>query len=115
MYDVAVVGSGPAGSAAALALAAGGARVTVIEKAALPRYKTCGGGVVRRAVKLLPVDIRRAVERECPRAEVHFPGTGLHFSTRRSESMISMTMRETFDFLLLTAAQAAGADVEARC
>jgi (E)-4-hydroxy-3-methylbut-2-enyl-diphosphate synthase len=33
--------------------------VVMIEKASLPRYKTCGGGIVHRAVRLLPIDIRK--------------------------------------------------------
>lgn len=44
-YDVVVVGAGPAGGAAAFALARAGARVTLIEKQPLPRHKTCGGGM----------------------------------------------------------------------
>src|SRR4051794_17107774 len=63
--DVAIVGAGPAGSAAALALGGRGLRVGIIEKAVPPRYKTCGGGVLRRAAALLPFDLRDAVEREC--------------------------------------------------
>lgn len=114
-WDVVIVGSGPAGSSAALALAKHGARVAVLEKAPLPRYKTCGGGIVRRATKLLPLDIREAVERSCDRAEVHFPGTGLHFATHRPEPMIAMTMRDRFDFLLASAARDAGADLQADC
>src|SRR5262249_34966467 len=43
--DALVVGAGPAGSLAAHALAAAGLDVALIERAALPRYKTCGGGV----------------------------------------------------------------------
>jgi len=41
--DVLVVGSGPAGVAAARAAAAAGARVVVAESLALPRRKSCGG------------------------------------------------------------------------
>jgi flavin-dependent dehydrogenase len=49
-----VVGAGPAGATAALLLARGGKRVALIEREALPRYKTCGGGVVGRAFQVLP-------------------------------------------------------------
>ena len=55
--DVAIIGAGPAGAAAALALGGRGLRVGLIEKAELPRHKTCGGGVLRRAIKLLPVSV----------------------------------------------------------
>ncbi len=46
MWDVAVVGAGPAGLAAASAAAAAGARTIVLERAEHPRYKTCGGGLI---------------------------------------------------------------------
>src|SRR5579863_7270612 len=52
-FDVAVVGSGPAGSVAALVLARGGARVALIDKAAFPRDKACGDAVGPRAMALL--------------------------------------------------------------
>src|SRR5579863_9000533 len=45
-WDVAVVGGGPAGLAAASASAAAGARTIVLERAEHPRYKTCGGGLL---------------------------------------------------------------------
>jgi flavin-dependent dehydrogenase len=64
-YDVAVVGSGPAGSAAALYLAKQGVRVGILEKNSLPRYKTCGGGVVRKAIGFLPFDLSGVIERDC--------------------------------------------------
>lgn len=44
-YDAIVVGAGPAGNAAAFALAKGGAKVALLEKQPLPRHKTCGGGM----------------------------------------------------------------------
>ena len=114
-YDVAVVGSGPAGSMSAISLAKEGVRVVVIEKENLPRRKTCGGGVVRRALELLPVDVTGVIERECYVAEVNLVSAPLHFTSKREEPMVSMTMRENFDFLLVSAAKEAGAEVRERC
>lgn len=52
-FDVAVVGAGPGGSTAAAALAAAGARVALIDKAAFPRDKACGDMIGPRGVALL--------------------------------------------------------------
>ena len=114
-YEVVIVGSGPAGASAALSLATAGVKVAVLERASLPRYKTCGGGVVRRALRLLPLSIRDAVERDCFVAEMNLHDTGLHFETRRQDPIISMTMREKFDSLLLSAAKGAGACIQPSC
>ena len=52
MYDVAVVGAGPAGAAAALSALRSrpGARVLLIDKAAFPRDKSCGDGIAPHAL-----------------------------------------------------------------
>ncbi|MEX1081381.1 MAG: FAD-dependent oxidoreductase [Halofilum sp. (in: g-proteobacteria)] len=42
LWDVAVIGAGPAGAMAARSLAAEGARVALIDKNAFPRFKVCG-------------------------------------------------------------------------
>ena len=52
-YDALVVGSGPAGSVAALVLARGGARVALVDKAAFPRDKACGDLIGPRGVQTL--------------------------------------------------------------
>jgi geranylgeranyl reductase family protein len=46
-----VVGAGPGGASAALALARSGASVDLIEKAPWPRAKTCGDGVSPHAIR----------------------------------------------------------------
>ncbi len=51
--DVAVIGAGPAGAAAAIRAARGGARVTVFEKGSPGRDKVCGDGLTPRAVAAL--------------------------------------------------------------
>lgn len=49
---VLVVGAGPAGGAAAIALARGGASVRIVERSAWPRAKTCGDGLSPDAVQI---------------------------------------------------------------
>lgn len=51
--DVAVVGGGPAGTAAAITLARAGIDVTVFDKATFPRDKTCGDGLTALALRHL--------------------------------------------------------------
>jgi menaquinone-9 beta-reductase len=51
--DVAIVGGGPSGAAAAHLLAMRGHSVLVCEKKTFPREKTCGDGLTPRAVKIL--------------------------------------------------------------
>ena len=51
--DVVVVGGGPVGATLAMVLARAGRRVTVVEKATLPRDKPCGEGMMPSGVKVL--------------------------------------------------------------
>jgi geranylgeranyl reductase family protein len=51
--DVAVVGGGPAGAAAAITLARRGRDVVLIDKARFPRDKCCGDGLTAGALRLL--------------------------------------------------------------
>jgi len=90
-------------------------RVALVDKAKLPRYKTCGGGVVGRARLLLPVDIAPVVVRECRHAEINVLDVNLHFVCERPRPVVSMTMRSELDHFLARAAADAGATLLAPC
>ena len=52
-FDLAVVGGGPAGTAAAWQAVQTGAKVILLDKAQFPRDKPCGDGLTARAVSYL--------------------------------------------------------------
>lgn len=53
MYDVIVVGAGPAGCTAAKILAERGRKVLLAERFELPRNKSCSGILIRKSVELI--------------------------------------------------------------
>lgn len=71
MYDAIVAGAGPAGSAAAMALAELGGRVLLADRCALPRYKSCSGMLIRKTLVLAERYFDRALPAEvsCAPAE----------------------------------------------
>ncbi len=107
-YDVLVVGAGPAGSAAAIRLARGGASVLLADRARFPRDKPCGGGVTGRALRQAPCDITPVVERVVHTFELrlHY---GRSFRRTSGEPLILMTQRRRLDAYLAEQAAAAGA------
>jgi flavin-dependent dehydrogenase len=55
-YDVVIVGSGPAGAAAAQAIRGSGLNSVIVEKARVPRYKMCSGILFPSARRLIADD-----------------------------------------------------------
>lgn len=112
-YDVAVIGGGPAGALAARELALGGLGVVLCEKARLPRYKACGGGVVARAWRLRPPGMRTVESLDLRHAELWAPRVGLVAVSTRAEPFLHMVMRADFDAALVERAKAVGVELRA--
>lgn len=55
-YDVVIVGSGPAGAAAAKALSGHGLDTVILERAKLPPYKMCSGMLFPSALRIITKD-----------------------------------------------------------
>ncbi len=108
-FDAIVVGAGPAGSTAARELAAGGARVLVVDRAEFPRYKACGGGIPLRTERMLPFPIDQVVEDSVSLLDVGWRGR-MRFLRDSGEPFAHMVMRDRFDALLLEHAKRAGAE-----
>lgn len=108
VWDVAVVGAGPAGATAALAAAAAGARVVLLERATLPRYKTCGGGLIGLSREALPEGFELPVRQWID--AITFTQQGRRERTRRDRTgrMLALVNRAEFDHGLVKAAVEAG-------
>ncbi|MEU4562115.1 geranylgeranyl reductase family protein [Actinoplanes sp. NPDC023936] len=111
VYDVAVIGAGPAGSAAALAALRGGASVLLLDRADFPRDKPCGDGIAAEAVDVLtglgvpdPVRGFRQVER------LRLVAPGGAAVARPLPRPAHTVPRRIFDERLVRAAVAGGAE-----
>lgn len=108
MYDVAVVGAGPAGCTAAWAAASAGCRVLLLEKAAMPRYKTCGGGIIGASARALPPGVTLPLKDEVGAVEFTMNGR-LRRVRRTGPPLFGLLDRAEFDTALARAAVDAGA------
>jgi geranylgeranyl reductase family protein len=108
IWDVVVVGAGPAGCCAAWAAASATASVLLLEKAELPRYKTCGGGIIGLSRAALPPGVEPTFNDQV--YAVEFTMNGRLRRVRRSrEPLFGLVNRAEFDADLAAAAVRAGA------
>jgi geranylgeranyl reductase family protein len=112
-WDVAVIGAGPAGLAAASAAAGAGARTIVLERAEHPRYKTCGGGLIGASRAAAGGLIEVPARDEIRAATITLRG-GREFTRTETEPLLAMVVREEFDAALLGRAAENGAVVRER-
>lgn len=105
LFDVAIVGAGPAGCTAAARLGDAGLRVLLLEKAkAFPREKPCGGGITARALTRL--SFTRDLLREVPvnalsKMYVESPdGTGFEYADPHGDPILYLVRRIDWDAAL---------------
>ena len=108
IHDVIIVGTGPAGSVLAYLLAKRGLDVLILEKATLPRYKTCGGGVTWKALQNLPFDVSSVFECKAVGGVVTYAGQQL-LKVEVGWPVAWLVMRDKFDHYLVQQAVHAGA------
>ncbi len=106
---MAIVGAGPAGSTAAYRLARAGARVVFLDRMSFPRDKPCGGGLTRRATRILPFDVGPVVEDAVDKLDVRLRYSRMAHQVFR-EPVALMTQRRRLDQFLAERAADAGAD-----
>ncbi len=115
--EIAVVGGGPAGSAAAITLARAGRKVVLIDKATFPRDKCCGDGLTAAALRHL--EHLGLNPESVPSWEfvdgaivVAPDGTELHLPLPSNAGQYAASARRSdLDAALVNRAAAAGADV----
>ncbi|HET6530564.1 MAG TPA: geranylgeranyl reductase family protein [Actinoplanes sp.] len=111
-YDVAVIGAGPAGAAAAVAARGGGARVLLLDKSGFPRDKPCGDGIAAEAIDVLAgLGVTGVTDGYPPVARLRLVGPGGATVARPLPRPAHDIPRRVFDARLVRAARAAGAEL----
>jgi geranylgeranyl reductase family protein len=108
LWDVVVVGAGPAGSSAARSAADAGASVLLVDRAGFPRYKTCAGGLIGASLASVPPSVLETVE-DRPRRAVFTRRGADPITIEDSRPFLGMVDRQRFDAALVEAAVDAGA------
>src|SRR6202158_5630694 len=113
MYDLIVIGGGPAGTSAAITCACSGARVLLLERGRFPRHKVCGEFVSAESLSLLRdlLDLQHAAllhdAVRIPRARMFLDARTLHASVDPPAASIA---RFDLDAALWHSAESAGVD-----
>jgi len=105
VYDVIIVGSGPAGATAAYFLGQTGLKVLVLDKAKVPRYKACGGGLSEHVLRAhFPFSFEPVIESRV--SSVSFALGRRTLTQALGNQAVCTVMRDRFDAHILAHSQA---------
>ncbi|MGH2416054.1 MAG: geranylgeranyl reductase family protein, partial [Microcystaceae cyanobacterium] len=112
MLDCIIVGAGPAGATAAYHLAKRRHSVLVLEKASLPRYKPCGGGVSPAIAKWFDFDFSPVINNTITKVRYTWKMEDPVEVKLEAVEPMWMVQRDTFDHFLVQQAQQQGAQLQ---
>lgn len=112
MFDVIIIGAGPAGASCAYNIKRfhPATSVLLIDKASFPRYKPCGGGISPDVKNYIDFDLTKALDSRCKQLSI-FSNNQKH----DGECDILMVRREQFDHFLVKKAEQRGVTVITNC
>ncbi len=111
MFDCIIVGAGPAGGSAAYHLAKQGRAVLILEKAALPRYKPCAGGVSASISQWFDFDFSPVISTKVDKIRYTWNLEDPVDVQLDSQAPMWMVQRDVFDHFLVQQAQQQGAEL----
>lgn len=114
MYDIIIIGAGPAGSTAAHLLSQNGYRVLVVEKCKMPRYKSCSGVLIKKSMDLVKLYFGENVPKSTMCAPTENKGmifTNDKGKEYRFEQEGLNVWRSSFDNWLASKAKESGAEI----
>ncbi|MBE9076726.1 geranylgeranyl reductase family protein [Romeria aff. gracilis LEGE 07310] len=112
MFDCIIVGAGPAGATAAYHLSRRGRSVLLLEKAALPRYKPCGGGVSPQVAQWFDFDFEPVISQKVTRVRYSYKMQDIVETDLGTAEPIWMVRRDEFDHYLVKQAQRQGTTLQ---
>ena len=110
MYDLIVVGGGPAGAICARKAALGGLDVVLLEKERHPRPKLCGGALSPRIANIIDFDLSPAIDLEIHAVKISSPKRKV-VTAVREDFAGWLVKRPIFDSFLLEKAKEVGVEV----
>ena len=106
LFDVAIIGCGPAGNMLAYNLGTKGVKVLLLEKAKLPRNKICGGGISRKTIEKVGYSVDEVIEKEMIGAYLTFRNEVIAYKYMPGVGL--MVKRAEFDYFMTRKAVDAG-------
>ena len=109
-YDVAIVGTGPAGAMAAIELADSGLNIIILEKEELPRHKPCGGLISANILELIDLKEEYFIANKVQSIHYQHNYKDEYIRKLSGKGEVLLVNRNEFDYALLGKAILSGGD-----